>query len=111
EELATERGYKPAGSEKHDPWGQGLLLHTKPWVRARARREYWENLKPSSGRPFSAALSAPNAWGVTAGDQMLKQKTEETTTEEIKKLAQHCCQGKQKQTQESIMEVPTLVED
>ncbi|WP_411016269.1 homocysteine S-methyltransferase family protein, partial [Salmonella sp. s51884] len=58
EELATERGYKPAGSEKHDPWGQGLLLHTKPWVRARARREYWENLKPSSGRPFSAALSA-----------------------------------------------------
>lgn len=35
EELAKERGHNPAGSEKHDSWGQGLYLHTKPWVRAR----------------------------------------------------------------------------
>merc|ERR1711974_97741 len=44
EELAAERGgKKPAGSEKHMMWGEGLEMHTKPWVRARARRAYWEN--------------------------------------------------------------------
>ena len=36
-------------------------------VRARAGREYWENLKPGTGRPYSAALSKPEQWGVTAG--------------------------------------------
>lgn len=50
EELAKERGKLPAGSEKHDQWGGGLRMHTKPWVRARwvwveCRREsckcYW----------------------------------------------------------------------
>jgi len=35
EELEKERGYKAAGSEKHDAWGYGLRMHTKPWVRAR----------------------------------------------------------------------------
>ena len=35
EELAKERGRLPAGSEKHDAWGAGLKMHTKPWVRAR----------------------------------------------------------------------------
>lgn len=35
EELATERGFLPAGSEKHGNWGSGLEMHTKPWVRAR----------------------------------------------------------------------------
>ena len=23
-------------------------MHTKPWVRARARRGYWENMQPAS---------------------------------------------------------------
>ncbi|KAJ8029190.1 Betaine--homocysteine S-methyltransferase 1 [Holothuria leucospilota] len=86
EELAPERGYHPTGSEKHDPWGQGLRLHTKPWVRARAHRDYWENLKPSSGRPFSAALSTPCNWGVTAGDELLQQHKSETSVEEMKNL-------------------------
>ena len=27
---------------------QGLKMHTKPWVRARARRGYWENMQPAS---------------------------------------------------------------
>merc|ERR1711971_1473784 len=46
EELSVERGgKKPAGSEKHMMWGEGLEMHTKPWVRARARRAYWENMK------------------------------------------------------------------
>jgi hypothetical protein len=35
EELSKERNKVAAGSEKHDPWGAGLLMHTKPWVRAR----------------------------------------------------------------------------
>jgi betaine-homocysteine S-methyltransferase len=35
EELSAERGGKMcAGSEKHDMWGGGLKMHTKPWVRA-----------------------------------------------------------------------------
>lgn len=66
EELEKERGVSCAASNKHDKWGAGLRLHTKPWVRARARKEYWENLKPSSGRPLCSALSKPDAWGVTA---------------------------------------------
>lgn len=35
EELANERGKYPESSKKHDPWGEGLKMHTKPWVRAR----------------------------------------------------------------------------
>ena len=53
EELSKERGGRESeGSQKHDVWGGGLRMHTKPWVRARARKEYWANLNPSSGRPF-----------------------------------------------------------
>lgn len=36
EELAPERGFLPAASEKHGSWGAGLEMHTKPWVRARS---------------------------------------------------------------------------
>ena len=35
EELEKERGFLPEASEKHDKWGAGLEMHTKPWVRAR----------------------------------------------------------------------------
>ena len=36
EELAPERGNKlPEACDKHIPWGGGLRMHTKPWVRAR----------------------------------------------------------------------------
>merc|ERR1711971_1246345 len=74
EELSVERGgKKPAGSEKHMMWGEGLEMHTKPWVRARARRAYWENMKPASGRPFCPAMSCPDNWGVTKGDAILVQ--------------------------------------
>ncbi|XP_070543173.1 betaine--homocysteine S-methyltransferase 1-like isoform X2 [Ptychodera flava] len=89
EELAAERGFLPAASDKHAPWGDGLRLHTKPWVRARARRSYWENLKPGTGRPFSAGLSAPDSWGVTAGNKELLQKSDATTDSELKDLFQH----------------------
>jgi len=74
EELTAERGGRIAeGSEKHDMWGAGLKMHTKPWVRARANKEYWENLNPASGRPHSASQSKPDNWGVTKGDDSLKQ--------------------------------------
>jgi len=35
EELESERGYLPLATDKHAPWGGGLKMHTKPWVRAR----------------------------------------------------------------------------
>ncbi|XP_076332406.1 betaine--homocysteine S-methyltransferase 1-like isoform X1 [Tachypleus tridentatus] len=60
EELAEERGKKPKASEKHEMWGGGLRMHTKPWVRARACRSHWEKINPSSGRPYSASFSKPD---------------------------------------------------
>lgn len=73
EELEVERGLRAPGSDKHEKWGKGLEMHTKPWVRARATKEHWANINPSSGRPMSASLSKPDAWGVTAGDDKLAQ--------------------------------------
>ena len=26
---------------------QGLEMHTKPWVRARASKDYWEKMRPA----------------------------------------------------------------
>uniref|UniRef100_A0A3B4BCU5 Hcy-binding domain-containing protein n=1 Tax=Periophthalmus magnuspinnatus TaxID=409849 RepID=A0A3B4BCU5_9GOBI len=59
EELRAERGFLPPASEKHGLWGAALEMHTKPWVRARARREYWENLLPASGRPRCPSMAKP----------------------------------------------------
>jgi len=86
EELAAERGSTPPACDKHLPWGGGLRMHTKPWVRARANRNYWENLKPASGRPFCSAMSTPDQWGDKAGDATLKQKTADTTEDELNML-------------------------
>jgi len=88
EELVNERGGRlgEASKDKHVMWGGGLKMHTKPWVRARAHRDYWEKLNPATGRPFSSCLSKPNAWGVTKGSDLLKQKADATTEEEIAKL-------------------------
>merc|ERR1712183_2451 len=45
EELVGERGGKLGeGSDKHAQWGGGLKMHTNPWVRARARKEYWAEI-------------------------------------------------------------------
>ncbi|XP_068608842.1 betaine--homocysteine S-methyltransferase 1-like [Brachionichthys hirsutus] len=86
EELAPERGSLPAGSEKHGSWGSRLNMHTKPWVRARARRDYWEKLKPASGRPLCPSMSTPDSWGVTKGDSDLMQQKEATTQEQLDAL-------------------------
>ena len=86
EELEQERGVVAKGSSKHMAWGQGLEMHTKPWVRARARRGYWEGMKPASGRPTSAACSTPDAWGVTKGDAILLQQKEATRREQIEEV-------------------------
>ncbi|CAH3139041.1 unnamed protein product [Pocillopora meandrina] len=89
EELAKERGKLPPASEKHAPWGDALRQHTYPWVRARARRSHWENLQPTSGRPFSSALrELDSQWGnlKVADKNMIQQKTL-TTDEELHKLA------------------------
>uniref|UniRef100_A0A7N5K3S7 Betaine--homocysteine S-methyltransferase 1-like n=1 Tax=Ailuropoda melanoleuca TaxID=9646 RepID=A0A7N5K3S7_AILME len=84
EELAPERGFLPCASEKHGSWGSDLSMHTKPWVRARARKEYWENVLPASGRPYCPSLSKPDDWGVTKGD--LIQQKEATTEQQLKEL-------------------------
>ncbi|NP_001279166.1 betaine--homocysteine S-methyltransferase 1 [Callorhinchus milii] len=86
EELSAERGFLPQASEKHDSWGTGLSMHTKPWVRARARRDYWENLVPASGLPYSPSLSKPDSWKVTRGDKDLMQQTDATTEQQQKEL-------------------------
>ncbi|KAM4615857.1 betaine--homocysteine S-methyltransferase 1-like [Polymixia lowei] len=59
EELASERGFLPPASDKHGLWGAALERHTKPWMRARACREYWENLLPASGRPKCPSMATP----------------------------------------------------
>jgi len=76
EELEQERSVRAAGSDKHEQWGKGLEMHTKPWVRARATQEHWSNIKPASGRPFSGSMSKPDQWGVTAGDAALQQQAD-----------------------------------
>jgi len=86
EELAAERGGLPQGSDMHAMWGEGLKMHTKPWVRARASKEYWQNLQPASGRPFCPSQSKPDNWGVTKGDKDLQQGKDKTSEEEIEKL-------------------------
>uniref|UniRef100_UPI003AB02E2E betaine--homocysteine S-methyltransferase 1-like isoform X1 n=1 Tax=Centroberyx gerrardi TaxID=166262 RepID=UPI003AB02E2E len=86
EELAPERGFLPAASEKHGNWGNGLEMHTKPWVRARARRDYWEELKPASGRPFCPSMSTPDGWGITKGHADLMQQKEATSQHQLKAL-------------------------
>merc|ERR1712168_597379 len=87
EELAPERGgLLPLASQKHGLWGAGLEMHTKPWVRARARRDYWESLKPASGRPLCPSLATPDAWGVTQGHADLMQQKEATTKDQLKPL-------------------------
>uniref|UniRef100_A0A8C4RW58 Betaine-homocysteine methyltransferase n=1 Tax=Erpetoichthys calabaricus TaxID=27687 RepID=A0A8C4RW58_ERPCA len=95
EELAPERGFLPQASEKHGSWGSGLDMHTKPWVRARARKEYWEKLSPASGRPFCPSLSHPDSWGVTKGHADLLQQKEATSEEQLKQLftkqKEKCC--------------------
>ncbi|XP_071380784.1 betaine--homocysteine S-methyltransferase 1-like isoform X3 [Centroberyx affinis] len=86
EELAPERGFLPAASEKHGNWGSGLEMHTKPWVRARARRDYWENLKPASGQPLCPSMSTPDGWGITKGHVDLMQQKEATSQLQLKAL-------------------------
>jgi len=74
EELTVERGGRHyEGATKWEPNAGGLLMHTKPWVRQRASTEYWNNLNLGTGRPYSHAYSKSAAWGVTQGDEKLKQ--------------------------------------
>lgn len=74
EELTPEIGGRfHEGGRKWEPNAGGLEMHTKPWVRARANKDYWYNLKLGTGRADSHAYSESAAWGVTQGHQKLKQ--------------------------------------
>ncbi|KAJ7385442.1 hypothetical protein OS493_016526 [Desmophyllum pertusum] len=89
EELAEERGKLPPASEKHSLWGDALRQHTYPWVRARARRSHWENLHPTSGRPYSGALrELASQWeNLTVSDKTMRQEKTLTTDQEVQELA------------------------
>lgn len=52
----------------------------------RARKEYWENLRIASGRPYNPSLSKPDAWGVTKGTAELMQQKEATTEQQLRDL-------------------------
>eukprot|EP00112_Aurelia_sp_Birch-Aquarium-sp1_P002081 Seg1226.9 transcript_id=Seg1226.9/GoldUCD/mRNA.D3Y31 product="Betaine-homocysteine S-methyltransferase 1" protein_id=Seg1226.9/GoldUCD/D3Y31 len=57
-ELAPERGgLLPPNSDKTGDWGAQMKRNKFPWISQRSTREYWENLKPSTARPFSSAFS------------------------------------------------------
>lgn len=65
EELSAERGGKVSdASEKHDLWGGGLSMSIKPWLRTRAGKDYWDNLLPCTGRPYSASLAKTDELGI-----------------------------------------------
>lgn len=63
-----------------------LDMHSCAFLSFRARRDYWENLKPASGRPESASMSTPDAWGVTKGHADLVQQKEATSQKQLKDL-------------------------
>ncbi|CAK9299261.1 unnamed protein product [Gordionus sp. m RMFG-2023] len=86
----------PAALDKHGLWGSELKIHTKPFVRTRANRNYWENLKPASGRPYCASLSRPHDIEMHPGDKILKQGPQETSEEdqaELLKVLENCKTG------------------
>lgn len=60
EELEKEREKVCEASKKHGLWGRALRLSSRPWLQKRAGRDYWENLVPATGRPFSPALFSQN---------------------------------------------------
>jgi betaine-homocysteine S-methyltransferase len=82
DELEKERGK----DESNDNWIADLRMHTKPWVRARAIKNYWDGIEPASGRPYSSALSEPDDWNVTQGHKLLSQHTQATTEEEMETI-------------------------
>ncbi|KAG8131018.1 putative Betaine--homocysteine S-methyltransferase 1-like protein [Naja naja] len=53
-------------------------------IAEEARKEYWENMLPASGRPYCPSLSKPDDWEVTKGD--LIQQKEATTEQQLKEL-------------------------
>lgn len=59
-----------------------------PLYPSRSRRDYWETLKPASGRPDCPSMSHPEGWGVTKGHADLIQHAEATSAQEIQHLLQ-----------------------
>jgi hypothetical protein len=43
-------------------------------------------MEPSTGRPYSSALSQPDEWMITQGHPLLSQQSTETTKEEMKEI-------------------------
>ncbi len=60
------------------------------YLFCRARKDYWQHIKPASGRALCAAHATPDNWGVTQGDDILKQKKQQTSDDELKSLFNKC---------------------
>lgn len=57
-------------------------------IAYRARREYWENHVPATGRPDSCAFSSQQPhYDLIPGHEDFRQQKEMTTEEEVKQLA------------------------
>ena len=67
----------------------GVIIahHASNTAFHRSTKEYWENLCPCTGRPYSASMVKPNNWGVHhGGKEHLKQHNETTTMDSMKML-------------------------
>lgn len=68
------------------PYQQAWTFNFRAFYRA--RREYWENLVPATGRPYSSAFSSPQPhFDLIPGHEDFRQQKEMTTEEEVKNLA------------------------
>ncbi|CAB3986855.1 betaine--homocysteine S-methyltransferase 1 [Paramuricea clavata] len=56
EELEKERGAKAESSDKHQPFKP---MYSSTFGHMERNEEYWMNMKPASGRPFSPSYSKP----------------------------------------------------
>ena len=68
--------------EKNFSWTT-LFINSTIYLFFRAGREYWEQLEPASGRPYSQAFAHPDNWEVTRGHELFKQHVEPTSEKEM----------------------------
>ena len=81
-----------------------MSLHLSIWLcLPRARRDYWEQILPSSGRPLCASLSTPAGWGVTKGHADLLQHKEATSAQEMKHVVEKLQKAKWEREREECL--------
>ncbi|KAF2349608.1 Homocysteine-binding domain [Trinorchestia longiramus] len=73
---------------------RGVSIVQRPHMIA--GRDYWEALKPATGRPYNPSMSCPDQWGVVQGSEELQQKSTATTQQEIAQLKERAKTNLQK---------------